>query len=440
MPKTLKNGAVELVQSVTYPKPAPTQKLIQCRYCPAKFENEQGHTVHRKMLHPRVNAHEGTRLLASMRGGGKAAMWPWEGLGLGRCWVARLGTGPAGANMFQLQPKRCSLDDGFSCDDGKSTGRCGAGIRRVYTNREKAAAVEKLRRFQKQEHAIFEAYRMTPLQYTSKTVGTAESNISKWAKGEALIVEKAATHVSKDLLKNFRLKPSFPLAEKELHTLFRAKRKRGLKVSTLWLCVTMAALIKKLYPDDPRAETFTPTWRFVGKWAKKWRVATRRRSNSKNQSIEERLPKIQRFHKSLRGLMKNPAPASRGSNGAGAGGGSRVAQPGAVESGGAGPGDGSGEGHAHADKKYGRFPLDQRVNVDQVRSREYFYQDILFVGVIFSLFRYATVQYAFCGLLEPTMQDFCCCHLVCFVRIAPLLEGNSRETFAKKILSFKGVL
>ncbi|CAN0114913.1 unnamed protein product, partial [Ascophyllum nodosum] len=28
--------------------------------------------------------------------------------------------------------------------------------------------------------------------------------------------------------------------------------------------------------------------------------------------------------------------------------------------------DGSGEGHAHADKKYGRFPLDQRVNVDQV--------------------------------------------------------------------------
>ena len=122
------------------------------------------------------------------------------------------------------------------------------------------------------------------------------------------------------------------------------------------------------------------------------------------------------------------------------GGGQQGCTAGAVESGGAGPGDGSGEGHAHADKKYGRFPLDQRVNVDQVRSREYFYQDISFVGVIFSLFRYATVQYAFCGLLEPTMQDFCCCHLVCFVRIAPLLEGNSRETFAKKILSFKGVL
>ena len=82
----------------------------------------------------------------------------------------------------------------------------------------------------------------------------------------------------------------------------------------------MTGLIKKHYRDDPRAETFTPSWRYVEKWAKKFRVATRRRSNSKNQSIEERLPKIQRFHTSLRGLMQNPAPVPRGSNGAGTGG------------------------------------------------------------------------------------------------------------------------
>ena len=133
------------MQSITYPKPAPTQKLIQCQYCPAKFENEQGHKVHRKMLHPRVNAHEGTRLLASMRGGGKVAMWPWEGLGLGHCWVGRLGTGPAGATVFQLQPKQRLLNDGFSCDDDKPDGRSGAKQRRMYTNRERAAAIEKLR-------------------------------------------------------------------------------------------------------------------------------------------------------------------------------------------------------------------------------------------------------------------------------------------------------
>ena len=286
---------------------------------------------------------------------------------MGRCWVARLGTGSEGKTVFQFQPKRLLFNGGFSRDDDKPVGRCSAGIRRVYTNREKAAAVEKLRRYQKQEDAIFTAHRMTPLQFTAKTVGTAESNISKWAKGEAQVIEKAAAVVTRDLMKNHRARAWFPRAERELHVLFRAKRKRGLKVSTLWLCVTMTGLIKKHYRDDPLAETFTPSWRYVETWTKKFRVATRRRSNSK-QSIEERLPKIQRFHMSLRGLMQNPAPVSRGSNGAGAGGVSGIAPPGAGESAGAGSVRTGGEGHAHADKKYGRFPLNRRVNVDQVRT------------------------------------------------------------------------
>ena len=164
--KTRKNGVVELVQSVTYPTRAPTPKLIQGKHFPATFINKQGNAVHRKTQHPQVNAHEGTRLLASIRNGEKVAMWPWEGVGLGRCWVARLGTGPAGTTVFQLQPKRRPLNDGFSCEYGKSNGRSGAEQRRVYTNKEKAAAFEKLRRFQKQPRAIFEAYRITPLQYS----------------------------------------------------------------------------------------------------------------------------------------------------------------------------------------------------------------------------------------------------------------------------------
>ena len=215
---------------------------------------------------------------------------------------------------------------------------------------------------------IFKACRMAPRQFTSKTVGTAESNISKWVKGEAQIVEKAAANVTMDLVKNYRPRAWFPKAEREMYVLFRAKRKRGLKLSTLWLCVTITGLIKKLHRDDPRAGTFTPTRHYVGKWTKTFRVATTRRSNSKNQSVEERLPKIQRFHKSLRGLMQSTAPVSRGSNGAGAGGVSGIASPGAGESGGTGSVGASGEGHVHADKKYGLFLLDRRVNVDQVRT------------------------------------------------------------------------
>ena len=55
--------------------------------------------------------------------------------------------------------------------------------------------------------------------------------------------------------------------------------------------------------------------------------------------------------------MQNPAPVPRGSNGAGTGGVSEIAPPGAGESAGAGSAGPGGEGHAHADKKYGRFPL-----------------------------------------------------------------------------------
>ncbi|CAN0415556.1 unnamed protein product [Pylaiella littoralis] len=82
-----------------------------------------------------------------------------------------------------------------------------------------------------------------------------------------------------------------------------AKRRKGLKVSTLWLCTMMAQEVKKHCPDDPRRLIFKPSWRWAGKWANKRSIVKRRRSNSKNESVEQRLPKIGRFLKKLRALM-----------------------------------------------------------------------------------------------------------------------------------------
>ena len=109
---------------------------------------------------------------------------------------------------------------------------------------------------------------------------------------------------------------------------------------------------------------------------------------------EEQLEESE-HHKSLRSLMQNPAPESRRSNvagagrgsgdaslgagesrGAGSGGASGDASLGAGESGGVGSGGASGEGHAHADKKYGRFPLELRANVDQVRTSSLFWEGL----------------------------------------------------------------
>ena len=88
------------------------------------------------------------------------------------------------------------------------------------------------------------------------------------------------------------------------------------------------------------------------------------------------------------------------------GGVSGITPPGAGESGGAGSGCASGEGHAHHDKKYGRFPLDRRINVDQVRTRvEYIRSIYLICNNIRCI---ALIPYAVCGLLELTTRDLCC--------------------------------
>ena len=80
--RTRKDGSVETVQSVTFPTPAPTPKLIQCKHCEATFQNEQGYSVHRRMRHPRANAHKGTRLLKSRKTVrvlrcGRGKEWAW---------------------------------------------------------------------------------------------------------------------------------------------------------------------------------------------------------------------------------------------------------------------------------------------------------------------------------------------------------------------------
>ena len=109
--RTRKDGSVETVQSVTFPTPAPTPKLIQCKHCEATFQNEQVLGAPENAT-PASKRARRTRLLKSMKNGESVAMCPWEGVGLGRCWLARLGTGPAGATVFQLQPKQRLLNDG----------------------------------------------------------------------------------------------------------------------------------------------------------------------------------------------------------------------------------------------------------------------------------------------------------------------------------------
>lgn len=362
------------------PLPTTGVPTVQCPYCPKKFMCTQASAIHVGMRHPQAKKDEGERLLKLLlEPSASVTKMPWEGVGMGLVWVADFKTGRA---EFGIQQRTTPIDDGFATDDeGKGEGRRGALVRKRYSYRQKAVAIERLRECQQQAAEIEEKYHMGPLQFAAQVAGVPQSNLHKWAGDEAVIVGKAAEKVTSGLLRKSAKRSWFPKAEQALYGLYMAKRRKGLKVSTLWLCTMMAQEVKKHYPDDPRRLIFKPSWRWAGKWANKRSIVKRRRSNSKNESVEQRLPKIGRFLKKLRGLMQcpppgqrappAPAPAAAGGSGASAAGGNGAAAAGgsgaaAAGGGGASAAGGSGATHAYADAKFGRFPLRRRVNVDQV--------------------------------------------------------------------------
>ena len=156
--------------------------------------------------------------------------------------------------------------------------------------------------------------------------------------------------MTKTLLASQQPKRWFPEAENKLYKLFLARRKKKLKVSTLWLMVTYRKLLQEMYPTDNRAAAFRPSIRWMRKWGKTHLLSKRRRSNSKNESVEERLPAIQRFHRKFRKLLKQPVRRRGGI----------FPEDRPLERAAARP---AGETRP---EKYGQFQLSERFNVDQV--------------------------------------------------------------------------
>ena len=99
-----------------------------------------------------------------------------------------------------------------------------------------------------------------------------------------------------------------------------------------------------MYPDNPRAQAFRPSYRWVQRWANRRKLSMRRRSNLKNKSIEERLPQIRRFLRRFRKLIQEPA-RREGNVLTDVGAGVPAVQP--------------------RDPNYGRFQLNERFNSDQ---------------------------------------------------------------------------
>ena len=151
--------------------------------------------------------------------------------------------------------------------------------------------------------------------------------------------------MTKDLFAKKSPRRWFPEAEQQLYELFMARRKRKLKVSTLWVTVTYRKLLRDMYPDNPKAVAFRPSYRWAQRWANRHNLSKRRRSDLENKSVEERLPQIRRFLRRFRKPMQEPA-RRKGHVVSDAEAGVWAVQP--------------------RDPKYGRFQLNERFNSDQV--------------------------------------------------------------------------
>lgn len=116
--------------------------------------------------------------------------------------------------------------------------------------------------------------------------------------------------------------------EKKLDERFEARRAKGRKVSPLWLVSTAQSILVQEYPTAK----FTASRGWRRRFQFRNAISLKKKTNAKSESLEERLPKMQEWHRRLRQALKEHRPNTNGQ---------------------------------HSDK-YGRFPLHLRFNVDQV--------------------------------------------------------------------------
>lgn len=140
-----------------------------------------------------------------------------------------------------------------------------------------------------------------PLSLVASEVGVSAGTLSDWVgKERSKIMTAAADPKMRKLLAWPAPRVRFPQLEAELMRRFKERRKHGRKVTERWLVVSARQLAKKLYP---KAEFHASHgWRV--RFANRAGIAPRRKTNTKQHSVFERLPLVRRFLLDLRAMLR----------------------------------------------------------------------------------------------------------------------------------------
>lgn len=164
--------------------------------------------MHTKAVHGGEQAREGGK------NGGKPVL-PWETAGPGRCWTVKFNhpapgssysSAPNSAAKFVLKRKayvKMELADGIVTPERAKQTR-GASSRKRYTFRQKASVISNLRMLEGLSKEIWASDKLTPQQLLEAQTKIHHSLISKWAKDEENIVQRAEQEGAAALLEEVR--------------------------------------------------------------------------------------------------------------------------------------------------------------------------------------------------------------------------------------------
>ena len=179
--------------------------------------------------------------------------------------------------------------------------RRGSAHRRQYTFKDK---VQILAVFDEINGDVNELHKVAEFHKDPRARGTPYTTVrTHWASAEqranintGFNRERASTLLRFD--KTSRKVGKFANMEKDLHALFVARRARGRRVSARWLSSTARTLMKKLYPEHANDFKGGQDWR--RRFAKRFALSQRRKTNVKNKTWAETEPVLLRYFSTLR--------------------------------------------------------------------------------------------------------------------------------------------
>ena len=184
-------------------------------------------------------------------------------------------------------------------EDGEH--RRGSHIRRQYTAKDKLRILEVFDAINadplvlKKVQAFHSDPRATRTPYTTVRTHWA-SAVQRARISKAASKEHAATLLRNDSVS--RKKGKFAEMEKELYTLFKERRARGRRVSARWLTATGRQLMKRLHPEHAADFTGGKSWR--RRFAVRFSLTQRRKTNVKNKQWADTEPVLLRYFSTLR--------------------------------------------------------------------------------------------------------------------------------------------